>query len=482
MKAALLTLFAVAATTIADAAHIQARSPPQPGSEAARTLLDLVGKGMQSWGLAGAVSPPPPPGGSRSPTNPWGSNIGNVPKLNRPYPHPHAHSRLGTPGNPLGPHKKQGRMYPRRRTCASKRGVRCSLGTTAANGASRYPRLRLNGRGVLMVAFTSLAPHARDVLEAIKRWDNPIGAAVLWFDEAMKDLQEAIGGKPVPEIDGNELKLWLICLFRSENPRYPDPVDKACQRLKNAPAEEQKQQQAIDGLNQVADLCEEVEADPPANDRIRNELFQLCDKFAETLENIVDANAGLILMGEWARARSLNYQTIDESDIVVARDFVQKGALGPFPNQTEAAEIADLYMENMSSYVIVEVEDDGTEVVIDHAKPPAWYELLHIGAAYVPEDREAINEGLELLKDSPYLRLFDREARDNTLPVDSCWDQAGLLAFQPSRWDLIAAGMVYLERKLRDINSPLVCAPCLTPQTFWLLRCGLAIPPEATVR
>ncbi|OAA78526.1 hypothetical protein LEL_05349 [Akanthomyces lecanii RCEF 1005] len=477
MKVAWLALLAVAGTTLAGpTADLQARTPPQAGSAQARELYNLVMKGMQSWGLAGAVHAP---GGH--PGGPSANLPGGLPELNRPHP-PKQDGVPGTPGNPLGPRKKQGRIYPRGKSCTAtkrKRGMQCPAGTAATGRTSRYPKLRLNGQGGVMVAFATLAPHAHGILAAVKGWDNPIGAAVAWFDGAMADLQEAIGGKRVPEIDGNELKLWLICLFRWNSPASPDAVDRACQRRRDAPLEERKQQQAIDGLNQVAELCEKVEETPPADGELKTEVLALCDKFADTLEGMADANAALVLLGEWARARTLNSQDLDQSDRAAVAGFIRQGAFGPAAAATEdeAGELASLYLAHMSTYAVVEVEDDGSEVLIDHSRPPAWLELLQMGAGYVPEDRAAVDEALRMLEGTPHLRHVDKEGREGPMArVQTCWDHAGLLLFQPRRWDLVAAAVTYLEGRIRDAGSDLACAPCLTPEGFWVLRCGSAAP------
>ncbi|KGQ02413.1 hypothetical protein BBAD15_g12377 [Beauveria bassiana D1-5] len=469
MKVALLTLLVVAGTAIADSATMQARRPPKPGSNSARELLNLVQNGLQTWGLAGAINTP-----SGNPSGPLRNMPGGMPELTRPHP-PKQVGVPGTPGNPLGPRKKQGRIYPRRRSCIKKRDILCPAGTTATGKTSKYQKLRLNGRGGVMVAFTTLSPYAHEILAAVKNWDNPVGKAVAWFDRAMAGLQEAIGGKNVPEINGNELKLWLVCLFRSDNPRHPDAIDAACQRRKNTSAVEQKQQQlAIDGLNQVTELCETVEKDPPSDINMKTKVLESCNKFAETLENMVDANAGLVLMGEVARARTLNDQDIEDSDQAVVEEFIEKGAFGPAINQTEKSEIATIYLSYMSAYIVTELEEDGSEELIDHNEPLVWLELLQIRASYIPEDRAAVTEALLLLNDSPHLHEFDKEGRQSLQPVQSCWDQAGLLAFQPRRWDQVSAGLVYLEGKLRDTSSALACVPCMTVTGFWVIRCGSA--------
>ncbi|KAM3543629.1 hypothetical protein ARSEF1564_003482 [Beauveria bassiana] len=472
MKIALFTLFVVAGTAVANSTAIQARGLPEPGSRAARQLGELVKKGLQTWGLTGSINALN--GNYNTPLRPM---PGGMPELNRHRPNKNA-GKPGTPGNPLGPRKKQGRIYQRRRACVKKRGLQCPAGFRRS---SKYPRMRLNGRGGVMVAFATLSPYAHDVLDAIKNWDNPVGKATAWFDETMADLQEAIGGKKVPEIDGNELKLWLICLFRGDSPRHPDSIDDACQRRRDVPIEDQKEKKAIDGLNQVSELCETVEVNPPTDKDINTRILKSCNKFAETMENMVDANAGLVLMGEVARARTLNNEDIQESDQAVVEEFIEKGAFGPVAkNQTETSEIASLYLSHMSAYKIIEVEDDASEVLVNHDKPPVWLELLQMEATFVPEDRADVTQALLYLRFSPYLAQFDTEGRMTMKPVKTCWDQAGLLAFQPPGWDKVAAGLVYLERQLLEANSDLACTPCITDPldaaNSWVLRCGPAEP------
>ncbi|KAM3518456.1 hypothetical protein MY4038_010092 [Beauveria bassiana] len=470
MKIALFTLLIVARTAVANSTAIQARNLPAPGSATSRELFELVMKGLQTWGLAGSVNAL-----NGNPNAPLRNMPRGMPELNRPRP-PKQVGVPGTPGNPLGPRKKQGRIYPRRKSCIRKRAMRCPAGTTMTKKTTKYPKLRLNGRGGAMVAFATLSPYAHDILAAVKNWDNPVGKAVAWFDEAMADLQEAIGGKNVPEINGNELKLWLICLFRSDNPIYPDVVDQACQRRKNAPPEEQKQQQAIDGLNQVSELCETVEVDPPSDKNLETQVLKSCNKFAESIENMVDANAGLALMGEVARARTLNNQDIEESDQTITEMFIKKGAFGPVSSQTETSEIASLYLAHMSAYDIVQVEDDTSRVRINHNKPPVFLELLQMEASFIPEDRADVTQALLQIESSPHLHLFDTEGRMTMKPVDTCWDQPSLLAFNPPGWDRVVAGIVYLERKLRETGSDLACAPCIARSGSWVLRCGAAEP------
>ncbi|TWU73484.1 hypothetical protein ED733_000835 [Metarhizium rileyi] len=476
MKSTPFALLALAGLAIGKPADIEARNLPQPGSTSAKVLLELVVDGMKSWGLAGAVTSP-------------SSDIKGPPRRISILPGPHRLTRVRkrpkkngvqrTPGSPLGPRKKHGRIYARGKVCTSrKRGIKCPPGTVAAGGTSKYPRLRANGRGGTMVAFGMLSPYAHDILKAVEKWDNPVSKTVAWFEAGMSSIQEAIGGRNVPEIHGNELKLWLICLLRDSNPRYPDPVDKACRRRRDGPAEEQKQQQAIDGLNGVAELCEVAEQDPPADEGMRRKVAELCDKFADTLENMVDANAGMILLGEWSRAKTLNGGALEWSDVAAAIAFIDKGAFGAAAmNATEVDDLATMYLQAASAYAIIREEADGSGLIVDHDKPPLWTELLEIGASYIPEDRAAVSEALQLLEGTAHLREFDREGRDDLMAVHTCWTPESLLALQPRRWDRVLNAMIYLNDKLFETDSALACAPCqVRVSNFFVLRCGSALP------
>ncbi|KAF5854703.1 hypothetical protein ETB97_000979, partial [Aspergillus alliaceus] len=137
---------------------------------------------------------------------------------------------------------------------------------------------RVKGQAGTMVAFGVLAPYARDVLDKLKEWDNPIGRSVKWFDDAIANAQEAIGGKQVPEIYGNELKLKLICWLRGEQP-HPNDVDRACQRQREqtkGQSEQERERERVKGLNQLFEACDQVETEPPADDNLRGDLLKRC--------------------------------------------------------------------------------------------------------------------------------------------------------------------------------------------------------------
>ncbi|KAM3453103.1 hypothetical protein MY3296_004030 [Beauveria thailandica] len=154
-------------------------------------------------------------------------------------------------------------------------------------------KFRAGARAGRAVAFALLAPYAHDILDMVKSWDNPIGHAVTWFDNAMTSLQEAIGGPQVPEIYGNTLKLRIICWLRGEQ-RWKNDVDKACDRLResqkpkpNPPTPEEKR---LKSVNDLLSTCEKLE-DPSAklpNEDMKNELLDRCEVFRQLSEDITN--------------------------------------------------------------------------------------------------------------------------------------------------------------------------------------------------
>ncbi|PQK18062.1 hypothetical protein BB8028_0010g00510 [Beauveria bassiana] len=109
------------------------------------------------------------------------------------------------PGSPLGPQKKC-------RPCKRKRQLCCSSVGNGSRPIQKSSKIRLTKAVSKAAAFTLLAPHARELLEAIKY--SPVGAPVRWFDDAMASVQQAIGGPQRDDIDGNDLKASIICAFK----------------------------------------------------------------------------------------------------------------------------------------------------------------------------------------------------------------------------------------------------------------------------
>lgn len=150
-----------------------------------------------------------------------------------------------------GPQKKPDRVYRWRTTneitYTSISQLRAAKsGTRFASGIHVFRTKGIAGKAL---AVDIVAPYAHDLLNYLKKLDNPVGWAVTWFDDAMNNLQEAIGGEQVASIYGNKLKLALICMLRGDQP-YPNAVDEDCKKLKEEKAAEKKKasDDALDGV------------------------------------------------------------------------------------------------------------------------------------------------------------------------------------------------------------------------------------------
>ncbi|KAE8334349.1 hypothetical protein BDV24DRAFT_170282 [Aspergillus arachidicola] len=294
-------------------------------------IIDAAKGGIKDWGPTGSLRAPER--GPSGPTRNMPFNLG-MPELQQ-------HGKLrkendeglpGTPGNPLGPQKKPDRIYERPKVTYNEPNMATS-GTAPSGklGASRG--FRVNGPAGTMVAFEVLAPYARDVLEELKEWDNPIGRSVRWFDDAITSTQEAIGGKQVPEIHGNELKLKLICWLRGEQ-QYPNEVDRACRRQRKdtkGQTEQEKEQERVKGLNQVFEACDQVETEPPADGNLRADLLKRCkalrDKSLEIEDKAYMPKTGVQVLSDRPDAEPQDGTTLDPSLLYSPTHFI--GALKP---------------------------------------------------------------------------------------------------------------------------------------------------------
>lgn len=97
--------------------------------------------------------------------------------------------------------------------CSTKKRAICDATNYSAK-PFKASKIRVTKAVGKAAAITLLTPYARRLLEAIKQWDNPIGAAVTWLDDKIGSLQELIGGPQRDDIDGNDLKAQLICALK----------------------------------------------------------------------------------------------------------------------------------------------------------------------------------------------------------------------------------------------------------------------------
>ncbi|KAF4583002.1 Heat-labile enterotoxin IIA, A chain [Ophiocordyceps camponoti-floridani] len=162
----------------------------------------------------------------------------------------------------------------------TKRDGSCSLGSVSKEDMYN---VRFRARVGKSVLLGQLAPYAHYALQSLKKWANPIGKAVGWVDDAITEFQEAIGGKQVPMIHGNELKLTLICSLRPSNPRWPNILDRKCAegrerdrwnsltqeqrdketREKEEAQKREKEAEMVLGVNKVLEACDRLIDGPP---------------------------------------------------------------------------------------------------------------------------------------------------------------------------------------------------------------------------
>ncbi|KAG8412949.1 hypothetical protein J3458_013372 [Metarhizium acridum] len=252
---------------------IVGRAPPGPlykETPPSQLVADAVRNGIPGWGLAGL--PKLPQGGPKAPMK---NMPGGLPELRKPKPG----SSDWRTDTLKGPRKKPGTTYPKSSPC-SKRGLSCRL---------RVPK----GIGKA-AAFTIVAPYARDILEVVKEWDNPVGYAVKWFDDAMASLQEAIGGPQRDDIYGNELKAKLIEFFKSVFRVFGESTYDMHERLRKEAAakekarreEEENENRRIKGLEELAKICEKMYNGQLDSAVATPQLENSCDKLVEHLEKI----------------------------------------------------------------------------------------------------------------------------------------------------------------------------------------------------
>ncbi|KAM3537059.1 hypothetical protein ARSEF1564_010019, partial [Beauveria bassiana] len=141
--------------------------------------------------------------------------------------------------------------------------------------------LRIGARTGGAVAFGVLAPYAHKLLNMVKEWDHPIGHAVSWIDGAISTVQERIGGPQVPEIDGNELKLGLICSIRGKQ-RFKNSVDYACDRWRGDAPDEQPpphpgRNMRARSINLVLDTCEKLDNSEDSTELVEDAMEDCID-------------------------------------------------------------------------------------------------------------------------------------------------------------------------------------------------------------
>ncbi|OAA37197.1 hypothetical protein NOR_07213 [Metarhizium rileyi] len=261
--------------------HVVARAPPtSPYKQKppAQQIGDAIVKGIADWGPAANLKSPKP-----GPKFPIKNMIGGLPELQRLRPS-------------TSDWRKDTLKGPRKKS-PCRRDVAC-VSRTSAKGygakTGRYSRFRVPKGAGKAAAFMVVAPYAHDVLEAVKTWDNPIGHGVKWFDGAMASLQEAIGGPQRDDIYGNELKGKLIdglksisrAMFETDWDMRQRLNKEAAARERARRLEEEKENERVRGLNQLANICEKMDVERPEDPEAASRLEKSCGRLAAEVKRV----------------------------------------------------------------------------------------------------------------------------------------------------------------------------------------------------
>ncbi len=277
----------------------QVPEKPGPGKQ----ILDVAKDGIKDWGPFGSLKPPKYPG----------APIRNMPGSPRPYHKPHdPNVKTGVttiPGSPLGPKKKCKPCLRKRDICCDSSGKPIKETTSTKPTKTQTPGKRPAARprpGVYRpsrfsvprsagkaVVFAAVAPYAQNALDAVKRWDNPIGKAVSWFDDAMASLQEAIGGPQRADIFGNELKYKIIKglgkalqPWETDYERYQRQWKEALERERALEAEKRAETERIKVLEDLANVCEKMGTEEPADAKMDAQLTETCQQLETAMKKV----------------------------------------------------------------------------------------------------------------------------------------------------------------------------------------------------
>ncbi|KAM3537961.1 hypothetical protein ARSEF1564_009124 [Beauveria bassiana] len=272
---------------------IVGRAPQGPYKEIppGTQITDAIRGGFKDWGLNGLPKLP-----KDGPKPPIRNMPGGLPELHRPKPG----SSDWRDDTLKGPRKKPGTTYPKGTPCLKRDGS-CLPGSSSPKGAkaAKLSRFRVPKSVGKANAFMVVAPFAHDLLDRLKQWNNPIGHAVRWFDDAMTNLQEAIGGPQRDDIYGNELKAKLIDGMKSVSRAMFETSYDMQQRLAteaNAKEqarlqEEEKENMRIKGLEELSANCEKLNTERPEDANLAAQLQESCGKLGTEIKKFEDKEA-----------------------------------------------------------------------------------------------------------------------------------------------------------------------------------------------
>ncbi|EFY87820.1 hypothetical protein MAC_06187 [Metarhizium acridum CQMa 102] len=268
------------------------RAPQGPYKETppGKQITEAIKNGIKDWGPAGSLKPPE--GGPKAPIK---NMPGGLPELRRPKPG----SSDWRDDTLKGPRKKPGTTYPKGSPCLKRDGP-CLPGSSRSKGTkvAKFSRFRVPKSVGRATAFMVVAPYAHDLLDRLKQWDNPVGHAVRWFDDAMASLQEAIGGPQRDDIYGNELKYKIVKGIGGALQPWETTYEmherlnmEAAAKEKARQRAEEEEKERIRGLEELSETCEKLNTERPEDDALAAQLEKSCGKLAAELKKIEDKEA-----------------------------------------------------------------------------------------------------------------------------------------------------------------------------------------------
>ncbi|OAA74664.1 hypothetical protein LEL_08245 [Akanthomyces lecanii RCEF 1005] len=291
MKIAILhlALLGLSSAHVANLARVP-QGPTPPG----QLIGDAIKAGIKDWGPAGSLKPP------SSPKPPLRQMPGSPVPYHKPKDPNIKTGVTRIPGQPLGPQKKCKPCFRKRDICCDSSGKPAKPAKAPAKGPSKankpYKMARFSvpksaGRAAV---FMLVAPYAHSALDSIKQWDNPIGHGVKWFDDAMASLQEAIGGPQRDDIYGNELKYKMIkgiggalqLGFETDWDKNQRLQAEAAAKEEARRQEEDKEKQRIQGLEELAVVCEKMGTEQPEDAELTTQIQQSCTKLADAVKRV----------------------------------------------------------------------------------------------------------------------------------------------------------------------------------------------------
>ncbi|OAA36842.1 hypothetical protein NOR_07362 [Metarhizium rileyi] len=307
-----------------------------------------------------------------------------------------------------------------------------------------------------------ILPVGKPLVQRLGAWAGPIGLAARTLDDAVKSFQECIGGRDVPEIHGNELKLRILCYLRGEQ-QHMNHVDMACRRLHG-----KDQTRAIEQENKLRSLLGQIfdNCTIAIKSNQDQDLLRLCDDLSRQTLDLNEAVEKLVTFRNQLQQKIQAGNQVEKDDVIKAARLIRQGSFG-IPRSTDeswAKEMAAWYMQDLiTSSKRRQPEPPGCYV------PPAWVTKSSVKASDIPRDRIAGLEAFYIVSNGPFPEIYKAHAQFRG--DETCLSAQGFRDAQPVQWDILSAALLYVNKKFAVWQ--VACKACrFEGSGEWQLRCG----------